>query len=786
MIYVSNEFKQAFLSAEQKKLVLTFDDGTIIDNDDIAMESMELEQTLCDSEELRFGKVASACFKTKIKASTKRYKNLWFNAKISVGEHEIALGRFKVYTDNMTSDRLYREIVSYDALFLAINTDVTEWYNGLTFPITQKALRNSLFEYLGIEQEEVALPNDSITFNRTADVENLTGLTVLQKLCELNATWGTINNNGKFKYVRMRTHELDSLYPSDDLYPSDNLYPNDIYDDRLSKASYFQGSLKYEEYDTQPISKVTIREEPDDLGYSYGTDGNTYVIQGNFLMYGASDEVLGQVAKNFFDYAQYISYTPSELKCKGAPWREVGDLLFVVADKRTLAVPILNRKLSGITALKDNYIAKGTETYGEVKNSTTEQIKQLQSRTNKLTRTLDETRSEISKIETDLEDNYSTTKEMNSAISQTAESITSTVARNENKWNVDYETYTVDLFGFGAPSNDTAGSNVGKYYLDQESGSLYTTIKNDENRYVWTEVAQFESIQSDMYSKIEQNAFGIKQRVVKGEVVSEINQSEDTIELKGNRIIVDSTKWKVNENGSQECSDLKITGGSIDLEEGEVQGYVRVAYGGYATTVFAGDMSTNSPSGTVALYADGMILVNANYGTGGNVFYLADHQCWIGSDNVIVTNNFSVKGTKSRLSETKDYGERLLYCYETTSPMFGDLGEGKIDETGKCYIFLDDIFGETIDADCLYQVFLQPYGKGECYVTERTSSYFIVEGTEKLLFGWELKAIQRDFDTIRMEEHELKDEEKTDVLSETYGYLTTLLYNPETEEIENE
>ena len=157
---------------------------------------------------------------------------------------------------------------------------------------------------------------------------------------------------------------------------------------------------------------------------------------------------------------------------------------------------------------------------------------------------------------------------MNCAISQTAESITSTVARNESKWIIDYETYTVDLFGYGTPANATAGDNVGKYYLDQETGILYTTIKNNENRYVWTPIEQFESIQSDMYSKIEQNAFGITQRVVKGDVVSEINQSADTIELKGNRVIVESTKWKVNENGSQECSDLTITGGEINIDNG--------------------------------------------------------------------------------------------------------------------------------------------------------------------------------------------------------------------------
>lgn len=139
--------------------------------------------------------------------------------------------------------------------------------------------------------------------------------------------------------------------------------------------------------------------------------------------------------------------------------------------------------------------------------------------------------------------------------------------------------------------------------------------------------------------------------------------------------------------------------------------------------------------------------------------------------DIICNGNFSVSGgTKSRLATTENYNDRLLYCYEMPSPMFGDIGEGQIDETGKCYIFLDDIFAETIDTDCTYQVFLQPYGKGECYVTERTSSYFVVEGTENLSFGWEMKSIQRDFDTIRLEEPQEK-ETTQDYANETYDYL---------------
>lgn len=148
-------------------------------------------------------------------------------------------------------------------------------------------------------------------------------------------------------------------------------------------------------------------------------------------------------------------------------------------------------------------------------------------------------------------------------------------------------------------------------------------------------------------------------------------------------------------------------------------------------------------------------------------------------------SSLSITGTKSRLTDTENYGRRLLYCFETPSPMFGDIGEGIIDETGKCYIFLDDIFSETIDTDCMYQVFVQPYGKGECFVSERTSTYFVVEGTENLAFGWELKAIQKDYDTMRLEEYEESQISDVDsVLIETTDYLEKLLYD--VTEVENE
>lgn len=148
-----------------------------------------------------------------------------------------------------------------------------------------------------------------------------------------------------------------------------------------------------------------------------------------------------------------------------------------------------------------------------------------------------------------------------------------------------------------------------------------------------------------------------------------------------------------------------------------------------------------------------------------------------------VTGNFTVIGTKSRAAKTENYGNRLLYCYETPSPMFGDLGEGTLDQYGECIVFIDDIFSETIDSDCRYQVFLQAYGNGNCYVEERNAAYFVVKGTPRMKFGWEIKAVQKGYDTMRIEEFEEEDQPKTNVLGDLMNYLESMLYDVESEEI---
>lgn len=122
--------------------------------------------------------------------------------------------------------------------------------------------------------------------------------------------------------------------------------------------------------------------------------------------------------------------------------------------------------------------------------------------------------------------------------------------------------------------------------------------------------------------------------------------------------------------------------------------------------------------------------------------------------NTYLSSNLVVSGTKNRCVDTDNYGTKLQYCYEMSSPYFGDIGSGVLDETGECYVNVDDIFSETICLNFEYHVFLQKEGSGDIWVEEKQNMFFVVKGTPGLKFSWEIKAKQKDYETERLEDKE--------------------------------
>ena len=98
-----------------------------------------------------------------------------------------------------------------------------------------------------------------------------------------------------------------------------------------------------------------------------------------------------------------------------------------------------------------------------------------------------------------------------------------------------------------------------------------------------------------------------------------------------------------------------------------------------------------------------------------------------GEDEIKLQGNLEVRGTKSRVARTENYSDRLLYCYETPTPMFGDLGCGKTNDRGIAIVDIDPAFSETINSELNTRYF---YRRKEMviYGYEKEESYFTVRG----------------------------------------------------------
>lgn len=160
------------------------------------------------------------------------------------------------------------------------------------------------------------------------------------------------------------------------------------------------------------------------------------------------------------------------------------------------------------------------------------------------------------------------------------------------------------------------------------------------------------------------------------------------------------------------------------------------------------------------------------YANSTRLYYEGEQIWFFSNEGMSVNGDFTVyQGTKSRAVKTDQYSDRLLYCYETPSPMFGDVGDGIIGDDGLCYITIDPIFAQTISTH-QYQVFLQRYGDGDAWVQERKGGYFIVQGTPGLSFGWEIKGKQKDYDQHRLDIYRQEErKEKTDYADLAAQYI---------------
>lgn len=432
---MENSIKNLFYddSVEKQLIIECPVSGTTLTNAEYQTETMTITESICDEQELRFGCCNASSFEIKVLDTIENFKGKKMKvSSLLAGQDEpYQLGEYKVYSDKPTADRLYKDIVAYDAMYDILNAEVSRWYNSLAFPMKLRQFRNSFCDYVGVEQEEITLVNDDMVIEKTIDPEELPGKTVIEAICEINGCFGHIGRNGKLRYVVLE-QMIEGLYPADELYPADDLYPADpMGTTEVSRNNYI--SCQYEDFIVQHIDKLQIRQEENDIGAIAGTGDNCYIIEDNFLVYGKSAADLQTIADNVLSVIGVVWYRPAQVEARGNPCLEVGDGILLHTTRETIYTYILQRTLKGIQALKDSYTAEGEEYRTGQVNGIMKSIIQLKGKSNVLTRTVEETKLELKDVNENLSAQISINAQqiltkvskdnIVSEINQTAESI---------------------------------------------------------------------------------------------------------------------------------------------------------------------------------------------------------------------------------------------------------------------------------------------------------------------------------------------------------------------------
>ena len=416
--------------------------GGVITNKDLYFEQFSLNESISSGDSLKFGACEASSVKFRVRnimeigslVGQRLSANLVLNHDT---DNPFALGVYKGYSDTPTADRKYRDIVAYDAMYEVINANVATWYAAQYFPLTLRTFRQSFAAHFGLEEVDVDLVNDDLIVERTIIAEEVSGKTILSAICEINGCFGHINRAGKLEYIRLNKRGT-------------------------AEISKYKAPLKYENYVVAPVTKVHVRQEEGDVGGTYGDGENCYVVDGNFLVYGKTQTELTNIAKNILEEIGGINYRPYSVTTSGNPCIEVGDRIITHTKDMDVVGIVTSRAFKGIQAMQDTYTSSGKEKQLQQLNSAKDELRKLKARANILARSLEETRSQITQLESNLEDNYLTSDGAETLIQQSAKGILSSAKKYTDTQNLKNIVGVTVYYAVGTSSTEppTSGWNT--------------------------------------------------------------------------------------------------------------------------------------------------------------------------------------------------------------------------------------------------------------------------------------------------------------------------------------
>lgn len=578
---VTDEEKKALLGGAGyfNDYVIKFPSVTIT-NETIHQESVSIKQAIAGDGDLEFGGCIASTFEFEVsEVLTEELKGQEFTAELLVNNGNAARAKMGTYiaeTVTQVDDNDYKKVVGYDA-FYKMQEDVSDWYNSFFSNITQTTLKNfrqSLLLHFGVESEVQSLPNDNMTVTKTIDTTSnkIIGQALLKMTCVLAGGFGIINRDGKFEITYLTS---EPLYPEENLYPEETLYPEDgefeyigLNEDGAEVVYPEYRSVTYEEYNVQRISCLILKTNKSSITATIGTDtSNPYIISGNYLLYGKTTEELNTIGNNIVNkFTSVVGYRPCEITTDGMAWLDIGSQIALEKKNDDIVAYLFSRELKGIQALTDTISAKGNK-YRDNQTSVEDDIEDLKNKDDELDEKTDEISDTIDEVSGDLDD---LAEKTTVSLKKNEDSITAEVTRAKGEEANLSARITLTAEEFSSEISNLSDSTSSRFA--QTANSITAEVNRATNAEeslssrisltdsdITAEVRRATNAESDLSASISLKI----DKDDDGQIISMINESADVITLNSNRLIVNSSNFTLDRNGTGSIGGWQFTNDCI-------------------------------------------------------------------------------------------------------------------------------------------------------------------------------------------------------------------------------
>lgn len=321
--------------------------------DSSALLSLSYSEAANSNTTLRFGATAASSVKAKVRGLSDPVTDGEQLQYILVDDDENETLIATVYATAPTiASKVSYEFTAYDAIS-KLDVNMSEWLRASQdlFPMSLHDFAQAVCSQCGVTFVTDTFANDDYNVKAFYS-DNLTGRQLLGYVAEIAGSFVRATVDGEIELVWYVANDSVQIAPTVKSPPAGK-----------TRIAYYAGSLSYESYETAAVDRVQIRTTDNDVGVIYPPDatGNTYVMQSNIVLTGASGDELTTIATALLPIIDSVHYTPASFRTPRTELVRAGDILDVVdingVEISTLAMSV-NIASNGTSVSSD-----GAETY---------------------------------------------------------------------------------------------------------------------------------------------------------------------------------------------------------------------------------------------------------------------------------------------------------------------------------------------------------------------------------------------------------------------------------------